>query len=216
VATALLLELGRLYSEKGWTMQLHIGALRDTNSAMLAALGSDSGYDSMGDRQYAEPLAQLLNALSSAGNLPRTILYNVNPRDTEMLASMLGCFEDGSVPGKMQLGPAWWFLDQKDGIERQLEAISQIGSLRRFVGMVADSRSFLSFTRHEYFRRILCNLLGADMAAGLLPRDFDLVGALVEDVCFRNAKSFFGFELPDRRGAGESASASALHASALS
>lgn len=215
LTTALLLELGRLYSEKGWTMQLHIGAMRDTNSAMLAVLGSDSGYDSMGDRQYAEPLARFLNALHSAGNLPKTILYNVNPRDTEMLASMLACFEDGSVPGKMQLGPAWWFLDQKDGIERQLEAISQIGSLRRFVGMVADSRSFLSFSRHEYFRRILCNLLGADMAAGLLPRDFDLVGALVEDVCFRNAESFFGFELPDRGGEAASASASALHVSAL-
>jgi glucuronate isomerase len=215
LTTALLLELGRLYSEKGWTMQLHIGALRDTNSAMFAVLGSDSGYDSMGDRQYAEALAQFLNALSSAGTLPRTILYNVNPRDTEMLASMLACFEDGSVPGKMQLGPAWWFLDQKDGIERQLEAISQIGSLRRFVGMVADSRSFLSFTRHEYFRRILCNLLGADMAAGLLPRDFALVGALVEDVCFRNAERYFGFELPELRGQRGSSSASALQASAL-
>ena len=213
--TALLLELGRLYSEKGWTMQLRIGAMRDNNSAMFSALGPDTGYDSMGDRPYAEPLAQLLNALHSAGNLPRTILYNVNPRDTEMLASMLGCFEDGSVPGKMQLGAAWWFLDQKDGIERQLAAISQIGSLRRFVGMVADSRSFLSFSRHEYFRRILCNVLGADMAAGLLPRDFDLVGALVEDVCFRNAESFFGFELPDRDRKAASVSAPALHAPAL-
>jgi len=216
LTTALLLELGRLYSEKGWTMQLRIGALRDTNSAMFAALGPDSGYDSMGDRPYAEPLARFLDALSSAASLPKTILYNVNPRDTEMLASMLACFEDGSMPAKMQLGPAWWFLDQKDGIERQLEAISQIGSLRRFVGMVADSRSFLSFARHEYFRRILCNLLGADMAAGLLPRDFDLVGALVEDVCFRNAESYFGFELPGRGGEGKSAEAPALHASALS
>lgn len=212
LATALLLELGRLYSEKEWTMQLHIGALRNNNSAMLAALGPDSGYDAMGDRTYAEPLARFLNALHAAGNLPRTILYNVNPRDTEMLASLLACFEDGSVPGKMQLGPAWWFLDQKDGMERQLEAISQIGSLRRFVGMVADSRSFLSFTRHEYFRRILCNLLGAEMATGLLPRDFDLVGALVEDVCFRNAESFFGFELPDRDREAASTSAPALHA----
>lgn len=196
LTTGLLLELGRLYREKNWTMQLHIGALRDNNSAMFAALGPDSGYDSMGDRHYAEPLARFLNALHSAGDLPRTILYNVNPRDNEMLASLLACFEDGTVPGKMQLGPAWWFLDQKDGIERQLEAISQLGSLRRFVGMVADSRSFLSFTRHEYFRRVLCNRLGADIAAGLLPRDFDLVGALVEDVCFRNAERYFGFELP--------------------
>ena len=191
-------------------MQLRFGALRDNNSAMFAALGPDSGYDSMGDREYAEPLTRFLNALNSAGDLPRTILYNVNPRDTEMLASLLGCFEDGSMPGKMQLGPAWWFLDQKDGIERQLEALSQIGSLRRFVGMVADSRSFLSFTRHEYFRRILCNLLGAEMANGLLPRDFDLVGALVEDVCFRNAESFFGFELPETGVQARGASAPSL------
>ncbi len=211
LTTALLLELGRLYSEKGWTMQLHIGALRDTNSAMFAELGSDCGFDAMGDRRYAEPLAQFLNALASAGNLPKTILYNVNPRDNEMLASMLACFEDGSVPGKMQLGSAWWFLDQKDGIERQLEAISQIGSLRRFVGMVADSRSFLSFTRHEYFRRILCNLLGADMAAGLLPRDFDLVGDLVQDVCFRNAASYFGFDLPGRAAVGRGCSRGLVH-----
>ncbi|MCB1058232.1 MAG: glucuronate isomerase [Acidobacteria bacterium] len=196
LATALLLELGRLYADKGWTMQLHIGAMRNLNHKMFAHLGPDTGYDSMGDKVYAEPLARFLDALSTAGHLPRTILYNVNPRDNEMLASLLASFEDGSVPGKMQLGSAWWFLDQKDGIERQLEAVSQIGSLRRFVGMVADSRSFLSFTRHEYFRRILCNLLGADMVAGLIPRDFDLVGALVQDVSFRNAASYFGFDLP--------------------
>lgn len=196
LATALLLELGRLYSEKGWTMQLHIGALRNNNRAMFDRLGPDCGYDSMGDRTYAQPLARFLDALNSAGHLPRTILYNVNPRDNEMLASMLGCFEDGSMPGKMQLGSGWWFMDQKDGIERQLEAYSQMGSLRRFVGMVADSRSFLSFTRHEYFRRVLCNVLGNDMAAGLLPRDFELVGELVKDVCFRNAATYFGFDLP--------------------
>ena len=167
LTTALLLELGRLYSEKGWTMQLHIGALRNNNRAMFDRLGPDHGYDSMGDRTYAEPLARFLDALASVDHLPRTILYNVNPRDNEMLASMLGCFEDGSMPGKMQLGAAWWFMDQEDGIERQLEAVSQMSSLRRFVGMVADSRSFLSFTRHEYFRRVLCNVLGADIAAGL-------------------------------------------------
>jgi len=196
LATELLLELGRLNSEKGWTMQLHIGALRNNNGAMFAALGPDCGFDSIGDWRYAEPLARFLDALNSAGTLPRTILYNINPRDTEMLATMIGNFQDGSVPGKIQLGSAWWFLDQKDGMERQLEAISQLGSLRRFVGMVADSRSFLSFSRHEYFRRILCNVLGRDMAEGLLPRDFGLVGGLVEDVCFRNAASYFGFELP--------------------
>lgn len=202
LTTALLLDMGRLYSRSGWTMQLHIGALRDTNSAMFARLGPDSGFDAMGDGLYADQLARLLDALNSAGTLPRTILYNVNPRDNEMLASLLACFEDGSMPGKVQLGAAWWFLDQKDGIERQLEAVSQIGSLRRFVGMVADSRSFLSFTRHEYFRRVLCNVLGADMAAGLLPRDFDLVGALVEDVSCRNAATYFGFDLPARGAAG--------------
>jgi len=195
LATALLLETGRLNSDKGWTMQLHIGALRNNNSAMYAELGPDCGFDSIGDRRYAGPLARFLDTLSSAGTLPRTILYNIHSRDTEMLATMLGNFQDGSVPGKMQLGSAWWFLDQKDGMERQLEAISQMGSLHRFVGMVADSRSFLSFSRHEYFRRILCNVLGRDMAEGLLPRDFDLVGGLAGDVCFRNAESFFGFEL---------------------
>jgi len=196
LATALLLELGRLNGEKGWTMQLHLGALRNNNSARFAELGRDTGFDSIGDRCYAEPLGRYLDTLSSAGALPRMILYNANPRDNEMLASMVGNFQQGPEPGKLQLGSAWWFLDQKDGIERQLEAVSNMGSLRRFVGMVADSRSFLSFCRHEYFRRILCNVLGMDMAAGLLPRDFDLVGALVEDVCFRNAASTFGFELP--------------------
>jgi len=202
LGTALLLEQGRLNSVKGWTMQLHVGALRNNNSAMLAALGPDSGFDSIGDRRYAEPLARFLDALSSAGTLPRTIIYNINPRDNEMLATMIGNFQDGTVPGKIQLGSAWWFLDQKDGMERQLEALSQMGSLRRFVGMVADSRSFLSFSRHEYFRRVLCNVLGADMAAGLLPRDFDLVGALVEDVCYRNAATFFGFDLPANENEG--------------
>lgn len=194
LVTALLLELARLDSEKGWTMQLHLGALRDANSARLAELGPDSGFDSIGDRSYGEPLALLLDTLNRMGALPRTILYNANPRDNEMLATMIGSFQDGTIPGKIQLGAAWWFLDQKDGIERQLEAVSQMGSLRRFVGMVADSRSFLSFARHEYFRRVLCNVLGNDMATGLLPRDFELVGALVEDVCFRNAAGLFGLD----------------------
>jgi glucuronate isomerase len=212
--TAILLELGRLYREKGWTMQLRVGALRDNNRAMFAELGPDTGYDSIGDPSYAEPLARFLDALARENELPKTILYNANPRDTEMLASLLGCFEDGTVPGKMQLGAAWWFLDQKSGIERQLEAVSQLGSLRRFVGMVADSRSFLSFSRHEYFRRILCNVLGADMATGLLPRDFALVGALVEDVCFRNAERYFGFDLPAAGAAAGAATPMPAHAPA--
>jgi len=196
LTTALLMEMGRLNSAKGWTMQLHIGALRNNNSKMFHKLGPDCGFDSIGDWRYAEPLVRFLDALSAAGTLPRTILYNLNPRDNEMLATMIGNFQDGSVPGKMQLGSAWWFLDQKDGMERQLEAVSQLGSLRRFIGMVADSRSFLSFSRHEYFRRVLCNVLGSDIAAGLLPRDFNLVGELVVDVCLRNPASIFGLELP--------------------
>lgn len=196
LSTSLMLELARLNAERGWTMQLHYGALRNNNSAMFARLGPDTGFDSIGDRIYAEPLVRFLDALNSAGNLPRTIIYNLNPRDNEVIASMIGCFQDGTIAGKLQLGAAWWFLDQIDGMERQIEALSLMGSLRRFVGMVADGRSFLSFTRHEYFRRILCNVLGRDMAAGLLPGDFDLVGALVKDVSFNNAATYFGFDLP--------------------
>jgi glucuronate isomerase len=196
IRTALLLDLARMDAEKGWTTQMHIGALRNPNAVQYARLGPDTGFDAMGELSHAEPLSRYLDTLNSEGALPRTIVYNVHPRDTELLVSLLGSFEDGLTVGKMQLGSAWWFLDHIDGIERHLEAVSQIGSLRRFVGMVTDSRSFLSFSRHEYFRRILCNLLGRDMAGGLLPRDFGLVGCLVEDVCHRNAARYLGFDLP--------------------
>ncbi len=193
--TAMLLEFGRMDAEKGWTKQLHLGALRNANTRMLNQLGDNTGFDSIGDWSYAEPLSRYLDALNSENALPKTILYNLNPNDNEMLATMLGNFQDGSVAGKMQLGSGWWFLDQKDGMERQIEALSQLGSLSRFVGMLTDSRSFLSYTRHEYFRRILCNILGRDMAEGAVPYDFELVGRMVRDICYNNAADYFGFDV---------------------
>ena len=193
--TALLLELGRMDAEKGWTKQLHIGALRSANTRMLRSVGRDSGFDSINDDNYAEKLARYLDALDREERLPKTILYNLNPRDNEMLATMIGNFQDGETPGKMQFGSGWWFLDQKDGMERQIEALSQLGSLGQFVGMLTDSRSFLSYTRHEYFRRLLCNILGEDMRRGLIPEDFDLVGPMVQDICYNNAANYFGFEM---------------------
>jgi len=187
--SAMLLELARMDAEKGWTMQMHIGVIRFNNTRMDGVLG----YDSIDDRSYAKALSCFLDALDREGKLPQTILYNLNPSDNEMIATMIGNFQDGQTAGKIQMGSGWWFMDQKDGMERQMESLSQLGLLRRFVGMVTDSRSFLSFGRHEYFRRVLCNLLGRDMKKGLLPKDFDLVGALVADVCYRNAVSYFGF-----------------------
>ena len=149
----------------------------------------------MGDAEIARPLARFLDRLDKSGQLAKTIVYNVNPRDNDSLVSVLGSFQDGSTVGKMQFGSAWWFMDQKDGIERQLEALSQNGLLRNFVGMVTDSRSFLSYPRHEYFRRILCNKLGGEIEAGLLPNDLELVGALVKDVSYNNAATYFGFDI---------------------
>jgi glucuronate isomerase len=192
--TAMMLEFGRMDCEKGWTQQLHIGALRSVNTRMLKEVGPDCGFDSIGDWSYAEKLGRFLNTLNSEHALPKTILYNLNPRDNEILATMIGNFQDGSVVGKMQMGSGWWFLDQKDGMERQIEALSQMGSLSRFVGMLTDSRSFLSYTRHEYFRRILCNLLGNDMAKGFVPHDFDLVGRMVQDISYNNAVQYFDFD----------------------
>jgi glucuronate isomerase len=195
-ASFLMLEFGRWNAARGWAMQLHLGALRNTNTRLLGALGPDTGFDSIGDFPQTGALAAFLDALDSTGELPRTILYNVNPTDNYAFASMTGNFQDGSVPGKIQFGSGWWFLDQKEGIEWQLNALSNLGLLRRFVGMVTDSRSFLSFPRHEYFRRVLCNLLGQDVAAGELPSDLPLVGKMVEEICFGNTRDYFGFELP--------------------
>jgi len=192
--SAMLYEFGLMDSRRNWTQQYHLGALRNANTRAFSQIGPDTGFDSIGDVEVARPLARLLDRLNSADALPRTILYNLNPRDNATMAAMIGNFQDGSSPGKMQYGSAWWFLDQKDGIEKQLETLSNMGMLSRFVGMLTDSRSFLSYTRHEYFRRILCNLLGSDMERGLIPADVKLVGGIVQDICYNNAASYFGFE----------------------
>lgn len=189
----LLHELAAMDAAKGWTMQIHYGALRSANTRMLRQLGPDTGFDSIGDWPVASAMARHFDRLDSAGRLPKTIIYNLNPRDNEVIATMLGNFQDGSTAGKMQFGSGWWFLDQPDGMTRQIEALSQLGVLARFVGMLTDSRSFLSYTRHEYFRRLLCNILGHDMQRGLIPGDPELVGGLVADISYSNAKGYFGF-----------------------
>ena len=194
--SALLYEFGLMDCEKGWTQQFHLGALRNNNTRMFKKIGSDTGFDSIGDFEIARPLSRFLDRLDRQNKLARTILYNLNPRDNEVIAAMIGNFQDGTVPGKIQMGSSWWFLDQKDGMERQIEALSNMGLLCRFVGMLTDSRSFLSYTRHEYFRRILCNILGTDMENGLIPNDLNMVGAMVKDICYNNAVNYFGFDLP--------------------
>lgn len=191
----LMLFFGRLDAERGWTKQLHLGALRNPNARRFRELGPDTGFDAIGDWAQARALAAYLDRLDAENALPKTILYNLNPADNYVFAVMAGSFQDGAIAGKIQLGSAWWFLDQKEGIERQLDALSNVGLLSRFVGMVTDSRSFMSYPRHEYFRRVLCNVLGRDMARGEIPEDFELVGGLVEDVCYRNAEKFFGLPL---------------------
>lgn len=189
----LLHELAVMDAEKGWTMQIHFGALRNNHTRLSAQLGPDTGFDSMGDWLSAQAMSRHFDRLEQMGRLPKTIVYNLNPRDNEMVATMMGNFQDGSVAGKMQFGSAWWFLDQMDGMTRQIEALSQIGLLSQFVGMVTDSRSFLSYTRHEYFRRLLCNILGSDIQRGLLPDDTALIGGMVADICYHNARRHFGF-----------------------
>ncbi len=195
--SGMLLELARMNHRRGWAQQFHLGALRNNNQRMLAAIGPNTGFDSIGDAPQAKPLARFLDRLDRAGQLARTILYNANPRDNELFATMIGNYQDGRVRGKMQYGSAWWFLDQRDGIERQLEALSHHGLLSTFVGMVTDSRSFLSYSRHEYFRRILCNLLGSDVDRGRLPSDPELVDRLVRGICYQNAVEYFGFSRPE-------------------
>jgi len=186
----LMLFFGRLDADKEWTKQLHIGALRNNNSRLLARLGPDTGFDSIGDFPQIQPLARFLNRLDADGALPRAIIYNSNPADNYALAAMIGNFNDGSIPGKIQMGAGWWFLDQKEGIEWQLNALSNNGLLSRFVGMVTDSRSFMSYPRHEYFRRILCNLIGQDIERGELPDDNELLGTLIRSVCYANARDY--------------------------
>ena len=193
--SAMMIEFALMDYEAGWIQQLHLGALRNNNTRLFKTLGPDTGFDSIGDFEIARSLSKFLDRLDTSNRLPKTILYNLNPRDNELLATMIGNFQDGSVPGKMQFGSAWWFLDQKHGMEEQINALSNMGLLSRFVGMLTDSRSFLSYPRHEYFRRILCNMLGDDVEAGLLPDDIDLLGKMVEDICFNNARDYFPMAL---------------------
>lgn len=188
--STLLFELGKIYADKDWVMQLHLGAMRNNNSRLGNLLGADSGFDSIGDYPQAEQLSRFLNRLDEINKLPKTIIYNLNASDNDVFSSMIANFNDGSVKGKIQFGSGWWFNDQKDGIEKQLNSLSNIGLLSCFIGMLSDSRSFLSYSRHEYFRRILCNLIGKDVHDGELPYDLNLLGAIVEDICYKNAKTY--------------------------
>lgn len=191
----LMVFFGQLDAAKGWTKQLHLGAFRNTNSRMFGQTGPDSGFDTIGDTRQGAALVHYLDALAREGSMPGIVLYNLNPADNYLFACLTGAFQDGTFPGKIQFGSGWWFLDQKNGIELQLDALSATGLLSRFVGMLTDSRSFLSFPRHEYFRRILCNLIGSEADRGELPDDFEVLSGLIRDVCFGNAKRHFGFDV---------------------
>ena len=191
--SAILHFLGTMYHELGWTQQFHLGALRNNNARALRLLGPDTGWDSIGDWSQAMALSKFLGRLDEYDQLAKTIIYNLNPADNEVIATMIGNFNDGSIAGKVQFGSGWWFLDQKDGMEKQITALSNMGLLSRFVGMLTDSRSFLSFPRHEYFRRILCNMFGNDIENGEIPSDMEWVGQVVQNICYNNAKQYFGF-----------------------
>lgn len=192
--SAMMYEFGVMDHEKGWVQQLHIGALRNNNTRMFNRLGPDTGYDSIGDFNIANSLVKFLDKLDKSDKLAKTIIYNLNPKDNEVIATIIGSFQGGSVPGKLQFGSGWWFLDQKDGIEKQLTSLSNLGLLSRFLGMLTDSRSFLSFSRHEYFRRILCNMIGDDVEKGFLPDSDELLVPLIEGICYYNAEKYFGFD----------------------
>jgi glucuronate isomerase len=192
--SAMLVHFAEWDWAKGWVQQFHLGALRNNNSRMTQRLGPDTGWDSIGDFSQGRALARFLDRLDKEDKLARTILYNLNPADNEMIASMIGNFNDGSIAGKIQFGSAWWFLDQKDGMTRQINALSNMGLVSRFVGMLTDSRSFLSYPRHEYFRRVLCNLFGEEMTNGELPNDMEWIGKVVRDICYYNARQYFNFQ----------------------
>ena len=192
---AFLQEVGKMNHSRGWTQQYHVGVFRNNNSRLFKSLGPDTGFDSIADFRQGPGLIKLLDRLDSSNQLAKSILYNINPCDNELMATMIGNYQDGSFPGKMQFGSGWWFLDQKDGMEKQMNSLSVLGLLSRFVGMLTDSRSFLSYPRHEYFRRILCNLLGNDVENGEIPADMELLGSMVENICYNNAVEYFGIEL---------------------
>ena len=194
--SAMLIELAIMDAEKSWTQQFHLGALRNVNTRAMQQLGPDTGFDTIGDFEVGQPLARFLDRLENQNKLAKTILYVVNPRNNELIAAMIGNFQDGSIPGKIQFGSAWWYNDQKDGMEHQITALANIGLLSRFVGMLTDSRSFLSYPRHEYFRRVLCNLLGRDVENGELPDDPELIGSMIKDICYNNAVSYFEISVP--------------------
>lgn len=191
--SALLLFLSEAYHQFGWVQQFHLGALRNNNARMHSILGPDTGWDSIGDFSQAKNLSAFLNALDTKDKLTKTIIYNLNPADNEVMATMIGNFNDGSIKGKVQFGSGWWFLDQKDGMTKQMNALSNMGLISCFIGMLTDSRSFLSFPRHEYFRRVLCNLLGDEIKRGELPNDMEWIGKMVSDISYNNAKEYFKF-----------------------
>ena len=192
--SSVLIALAKKYSELNWTMQLHMGALRNNNTRMFELLGADAGFDSVADYAIAEDLSHLLNDMEKTGNLPKTILYTLNPKDNYVIAAMLGNFQGEGLGGKMQFGSGWWFCDQRDGMTEQMKALANLGALNKFVGMLTDSRSFLSYTRHEYFRRILCNILGTWVENGEFPADFDILGEIVRNISFNNAVEYFGID----------------------
>ncbi|HEX6190817.1 MAG TPA: glucuronate isomerase [Chitinophagaceae bacterium] len=196
--SAMLIHFAEWDAEKGWVQQFHLGALRNNNTRMLQTLGPDTGWDSIGDFSQGKALAKFLDKLDSTNKLARTIVYNLNPADNELMATMIGNFNDGSSAGKIQWGSAWWFLDQKDGMTKQINTLSNMGLLSRFIGMLTDSRSFLSFPRHEYFRRILCDLFGEEIEQGELPNDTEWVGKLIKDICYTNAKNYFNWQQLDQ------------------
>jgi glucuronate isomerase len=195
--SAMLFKLAVMDNEKVWTQQFHVGAIRNNNSKMKELIGSDQGYDSIGDENTAVQMSKFFDKLNACSALTKTIVYNLNPKDSEMYASMVANFNESPTVGKMQYGAAWWFLDQKDGIQKQLDVVSNFGLLPRFIGMLTDSRSFMSFPRHDYFRRILCNILGDEIEKGELPNDLELIGNTVKDICYANALNYFNLPIHD-------------------
>lgn len=192
--TETFIMLGQAYCERGWAMQLHINALRNNNTKMFERLGPDTGYDAMNDEDIAKPLCRILDRLEQEDALPNTILYSLNPRDNVVISTLAGSFQDGKTPGKMQHGTAWWFNDTKQGMTEQMMALSSIGLISRFIGMLTDSRSFLSYTRHEYFRRLLCDIIGDWVEKGEVPYDLELLGGIVKGISYENAKQYFQFD----------------------